>query len=642
MIWLEQVYVDVGGAPLLRDWTWQINAGDRVGLCGANGSGKTTLLRLLAGQIDADSGSVRRARQLVCGYLPQSGLEHQGQSLFATVREACAERLALEQRLQQAEQQLAQGDKDAEFLEHYAQLQETFRQRGGYEIDADVGRILDGLGFVQQRWQDAAETFSGGWQMRIALARLLVQRPDVLLLDEPTNHLDLPARQWLQQFLQEYPGAVLLVSHDRHFLDGVVGRILEIWQGRPYVYNGNYSAYLQQRQQVREKQRQAYEEQQAEIARIEAFVQRFRYQANKASQVQSRIKYLEKLERVEPPPARPTMHFQFPPAPHSGSPVLTLEGLTFGYGEQPLLKNFDFTLYRGEKVALLGPNGAGKSTLMSLIVGDRQPWQGRRILGHKVAPAYFAQDQGRALQPQPTVWETALQQAPVDKVPQVRDLLGAFLFTGETVNKPVQVLSGGERNRLALALMLLRPANLLLLDEPTNHLDLDSKDILLQALQKFAGSLLFVSHDQYFVEQVATRVLWLEPDNIIDYPGPFAEFQERVQPQMEGSRAAAKPDAQDSGGKEQRRQQHAERKAHSRQQQKYQRQIQQLEEQIEAWEQQQSQLEEQLAQPKIATDPHKCQELTSELQKVCASIEAAYEQWQTLQEALEEALSYAQ
>ncbi len=403
-------------------------------------------------------------------------------------------------------------------------VQEAFRQRGGYSMETEVAKVLRGLGFAEEDWEKPCEQFSGGWQMRIALARLLLQRPNLLLLDEPTNHLDLPARDWLEAYLAAYPYAVVLVSHDRFFLDQVVTRIVEVWNGQLSEYPGNYSRYLEERDRRIGALFEAKSRQDEEIARIEAFISRFRYQANKASLVQSRVKQLEKIERIQVPPARRRIAFRFPAPPKGGRLTLELTQVAQGYGERTIFAGVDLAVEKGERIALVGANGAGKSTLMRILAGQEAPQAGTRSEGHNLHLAYFAQDQAKVLDPGRTVLEEITAAAPFEMVPRVRDILGSFLFSGDDVQKKVAVLSGGERNRLALANLLLRPANLLLLDEPTNHLDLQSKEVLLDSLKSYDGTLIFVSHDRYFVDALATRIIEVADGRIASYPGNYEDF----------------------------------------------------------------------------------------------------------------------
>jgi ATP-binding cassette subfamily F protein 3 len=409
-------------------------------------------------------------------------------------------------------------------LTRYSELQETFRRLEGYSIDLKITTVLRGLGFHPDDLDRPTETFSGGWQMRIALAKLLLGRPGLLLLDEPTNHLDLDARNWLEEYLADYPHAVILVSHDRFFLDAVVTRITEIGLRTLTDYTGNYSQYLREREARMELLRQRKREQDDEIERMQAFINRFRYQATKAAQVQSRIKMLDKVVPIEIPPERKRVHFSFPACAKSGRTVLDLRGVSKRYGAVRVFDGINLHIERGDRIALIGPNGAGKSTLMRMLSGVEAPDSGTCTEGHQLVLQYFAQDEATRLDPALTVYQTLAGDAPMHMVPNIRNILGGFLFSGDDVDKPVRVLSGGERTRLAVARMLLRPSNTLMLDEPTNHLDLDSKDVLLEALEDFGGTLIFVSHDRYFVDRLATKVVEIGNGQALLYPGNYEEF----------------------------------------------------------------------------------------------------------------------
>jgi ATP-binding cassette subfamily F protein 3 len=528
MIQLSCLSKSFGGRVLLDSVSWQIDDRERVGLSGPNGAGKTTLLKMLAGLEEADSGSVIKPNGLTVGYLPQDGLAHSGRTLVDEVGLAFKPLLDMRAEISTLENQL--GDEShsdtahAEMLIRYSELQETFRRQDGYSIDLKITTVLRGLGFGPDDFEKPCETFSGGWQMRIALATLLLTRPGLLLLDEPTNHLDLDARNWLEEYLAEYPHAVILVSHDRFFLDAVVTRITEIGLRKLTDYTGNYTAYLRERDARMEQLRQRKREQDEEVERMQAFINRFRYQATKASQVQSRIKMLDKIVPIEIPPERKRVHFSFPPCAKSGRTVLDLRGVSKAYGNTRVFDRINLHIERGDRIALIGPNGAGKSTLMRLLSGVEAPDGGTRTEGHQLVMQYFAQDEATRLDPTLTVYETLAGDAPIHMVPHIRNILGGFLFSGDDIDKPVRVLSGGERTRLAVARMLLRPSNTLLLDEPTNHLDLDSKDVLLEALEDFGGTLIFVSHDRYFVDKLATKVIEIGHGQALVYPGNYEEF----------------------------------------------------------------------------------------------------------------------
>ncbi|HXY40624.1 MAG TPA: ABC-F family ATP-binding cassette domain-containing protein, partial [Vicinamibacteria bacterium] len=409
-------------------------------------------------------------------------------------------------------------------LERYAEVTERFKQLGGYEIDARVAEVLKGLGVSPADRGRHTEEFSGGWQMRIALAKLLLARPNLLLMDEPTNHLDLPARNWLEEYLADYPGSVVLVSHDRYFLDATVKRITEVGLRTLTDYHGNYSYYLREHTARMERLREAHRRQSEEIERAEVFINRFRYQATKAKQVQSRIKMLDKVERIEIPPERKKIHFQFPEAKRPGRVVLELKTVRRVYGDNVVLRQLDLMVERGDRIALVGPNGAGKSTLMRILAGVDRPDDGLRLEGHNVVLDYFAQNQAEVLNPARQVVQEMSSASSLNMAPMIRTILGGFLFEGDDVFKKVAVLSGGERNRLALAKMLLTASNVLLLDEPTNHLDLDSKEILLEALEAYGGTLVFVSHDRYFVDKLATKVIEVGGGEAPLYPGGYEDF----------------------------------------------------------------------------------------------------------------------
>src|SRR6476619_4579942 len=528
MIQLSSLSKSFGDRILLEAVNWQIDDRERVGLSGPNGAGKTTMLKMLAGIDEPDSGLVVKPSGLTIGYLPQDGLHHTGRTLreeaglaFKMLLDMRAEIGSLEERL--GDDAVPESE-HAEMLTRYSELQDEFKRREGYSIDLKITTVLRGLGFSADDMDQPSETFSGGWQMRIALAKLLLGRPGLLLLDEPTNHLDLDARNWLEEYLSSYPHAVILVSHDRFFLDAVVTRITEIGLRKLTDYTGNYSDYLREREARMERLRQQKHDQDEEIARMEAFINRFRYQATKAAQVQSRIKMLDKVVPIEIPPERKRVHFTFPACAKSGRSVIDLRGISKAYGEKRIFDRINLLIERGDRIALIGPNGVGKSTLMRMLSGVESPDAGTRTEGHQVVMQYFAQDEATRLDGTLNVYQTLAGDAPIHMVPSIRNILGGFLFSGDDVDKPVRVLSGGERTRLAVARMLLRPSNTLLLDEPTNHLDLDSKDVLLDALEDYGGTLIFVSHGRYFVEKLATKVINIGGGDALLYPGNYEEF----------------------------------------------------------------------------------------------------------------------
>ena len=529
MIHVEHLTKHYGERVLFEDVSWHVKKRDRIGLSGPNGAGKTTLLRMLAGTEEPDEGSIRMASDTTIGYLPQDGIVHHGRTVYDEVVLAFQELLALKEEQHRIEDALAGASHDdggdhEKLLVRYSEVQDRFKHLGGYEIDARVADVLKGLGFSLADQQRRTEEFSGGWQMRIALAKLLLARPNLLLMDEPTNHLDLPARNWLEEYLEDYPGSVVLVSHDRYFLDATVKRITQVGLKTLTDYHGNYSKYVVEHAAAMERLRESYRRQKEEIDKASAFINKFRYQATKARQVQSRIKALDKVEVIEIPPERKKIHFHFPDAPKPGRVVIELKGLRRAYGDNVVIDGLDLMIEKGDRVALVGPNGAGKSTLMRTLAGVDHPDGGVRLLGHNVVIDYFAQDQAAVLGATRTVYEEMTSASSTTMVPRIRTILGGFLFSGDDVYKKVGVLSGGERNRLALAKMLLNASNVLILDEPTNHLDLDSKEVLLEALEDYGGTLIFVSRDRYFVDKLATKVIEVGGGQTLVYPGGYEDF----------------------------------------------------------------------------------------------------------------------
>jgi ATP-binding cassette subfamily F protein 3 len=528
MIQLSDLTKSFGDRVLLDHVTWQIGDGERVGLCGPNGAGKTTLLKMLARMDEPDSGDIITPAMLTIGYLPQDGLSHAGRTVFEEASSAFQPLLDMKAEMHDIEHRLGdasvpQDEHDA-MLVRYSDLQDRFRLGDGYSMDLRIATVLRGLGFGVDDLERPTETFSGGWQMRIALAKLLLGRPNLLLLDEPTNHLDLDARNWLEGYLADYPFAVILVSHDRYFLDAVVTRITDLNLRKLTDYVGNYSRYVELRDAMLERLRQAKQEQDEEVARVKMFIDRFRYKATKAAQVQSRIKMLEKVVPIEVPPERKRIHFKFPSCAKSGRTVIEMKHVRKAYGPLEVFRDVSLHIERGDRIALVGPNGAGKSTLMRMLSAEEGPDAGSRTVGHQVVMEYFAQDEATRLDPSLTVYETLQAGSPTDMVPMIRNILGGFLFSGDDIYKKVSVLSGGERTRLAVARMLLKPSNTLLMDEPTNHLDLDSKDVLLDALEDYGGTLIMVSHDRYFVERLATKIIEIGHGQALVYPGTYTEF----------------------------------------------------------------------------------------------------------------------
>jgi ATP-binding cassette subfamily F protein 3 len=528
MLSLQNAGKRFGPRVLFLEANWLIRSKERTALVGANGTGKSTIMKVLAGLETLDYGQLQQTRGMSIGYLPQEGLALAGRTVFEECLTVFDELREMAREVERLGGQLAVLDHEgAEYeavAERYSMLQERFHALDGYALDAQVGGVLTGLGFSKEDWARQTDEFSGGWQMRIALAKLLLAKPNLLLLDEPTNHLDLETRNWLEDYLKSYPFGYILISHDRYFLDVTIDRTVEIWNKRVNIYQGNYTKYLSQKDERRTQLQAAYNNQRQQIEHLEAFINRFRAQATKAKQVQSRIKELEKIERIEIPEEESTIHFKFPQPPPSGRMVAEAEELSKSYGAKSVLNNVRFRIERGDRVALVGVNGAGKSTLIRLLTGDEAPTGGMVKLGHNVVSEYFAQDQYKVLDGDARMLDD-LSRAAV-KVPEstLRSLLGCFLFSGDDVFKPLGVLSGGERNRYALARILVSPSNFLLLDEPTNHLDMRAKDVLLDALAAFTGTVVFVSHDRYFIDRLATRVLEVEGGNVTSHEGNYEDY----------------------------------------------------------------------------------------------------------------------
>jgi ATP-binding cassette, subfamily F, member 3 len=537
MIVLDAVSKGYGGQQLLQDCTWRIGRGERIGLVGPNGAGKTTLCRILASVEETDAGRVHRDTGVTVGYLPQEVTTGEDRTVLAEALSGFDEVWRLEAELEALAARMAGPGAEPGLIDAYGEIQHRFEALGGYRLEAEAKIILGGLGFSPEAVHRPLAEFSGGWRMRAALARLLLLRPDLLLLDEPTNHLDLESLQWLENFLAAYEGSVVIVSHDRYFLNRMVTAIAELAGGSVTLYHGDYDHFLVERE-ARHALREAQARNQAKrVAEIERFIERFRYKASKARQVQSRVKMLDRMERIETEAGARRIHFSFPQPPRTGRLVARLAGVRKAYGDNVVYAGVDFLVERGDRVALVGVNGAGKSTLLKILAGTLPLDGGERVLGSHVEVQYYAQHQLDALDPTRTVLEELELAAPEAPISRLRTILGSFLFSGDTVEKKVAVLSGGEKARLALAKMLARPAALLCMDEPTNHLDLASKEVLEEALAGFTGTIVFISHDRYFINRIATQVVEVDHGRLTSHLGSYDDYLDHK------SKAVATPPA---------------------------------------------------------------------------------------------------
>lgn len=640
MVSVENLNVEFGGFTLFEQVSFVLNKNERVALVGRNGAGKSTLLKIISGMQSLTSGTVSLPKQTTIGYLPQQMKLNDTHSVKEEASLAFSDLQAMQQRLDLMHEEIAtrtdyNSDEYLQLIDRSALLQEQLLMSGINNFEAEIEKTLIGLGFSRADFDRPTSEFSGGWRMRIELAKLLIQSPDVLLLDEPTNHLDIESIQWLEAFLARSANAVMLVSHDRAFLDAVTNRTIEISLGRIFDYRVNYSKYVELREERREQQLRAYENQQKQIENTETFIERFRYKATKSIQVQSRIKQLEKLERVEVDEVDTSqLNLKFPPAPRSGSYPITIDNLEKKYGDHTVISNVNLLLERGDKVAFVGKNGEGKSTLVKCIMNEID-FTGTIKIGHNVEIGYFAQNQAQLLREDLTVFDTIDTVATGDVRTQIRNILGAFMFGGDASDKPVRVLSGGERSRLAMIKLLLEPVNLLILDEPTNHLDMPSKDVLKQAIQDFDGTAIIVSHDRDFLEGLVTKVYEFGGGEVIEHLGGIYDFLshkkiESLQ-QLELSKENDNEDEKETAPSENKIS-YQEQRERNRLIKRQERAVEEVEKKINRLEQEINKIEELLATPEATTDDT----LFQSYQELREQIAQSMREWEDAMHILEE------
>jgi len=632
------ISLQFGGRYLFKEMSFHVGPRDRIGLVGSNGTGKSTLLKVLVGEQMPESGEITRARYVSVGYLPQEGMAAAGRSLYREVESAFGTVLEIQDRLDDVHRKMDVTDHATpefqELLEVFGELQHKLEASDAFRMKAAIEKVLMGLGFQERDFERQTEEFSGGWQMRIALAKLLLMQPSLLLLDEPTNHLDLDSLQWLEEYIRSYEGSVMIVSHDRRFLNNMTAKTYELSLGRLTEYAGNFEFYVREKAERQEQHIAAYKNQQQQIKQTEQFIERFRYKATKARQVQSRIKQLEKLDRIEIEDGEKEIRFSFPPSPHSGRVAMELRGIRKKDGPLTIFDGVDFDIERGDRIAFVGVNGAGKSTLSRIIAGVEPFDGGTRTVGHNVVVSYFAQHQAEELNQHNDVLQTVDEVATGEIRKQLRNLLGCFLFSGDDVFKRVGVLSGGEKSRLALAKMLLQPSNLIVMDEPTNHLDMRSKGVLQDALADFDGSYLIVSHDRDFLDPLVTRVVEFRGGRLKTYLGNVSDYLEARQRDAVPD-SAATPAATMPTERERKRLEAETRQKRYAQTKPVQEKIAALERSIERLEAEKSHLERTMADPEFYKEGERVKEITARYRALPDELAAAYFRWNELTRELE-------
>lgn len=647
MVSLEHITLEFGERTLFRDISTTIGPRDRIGLVGSNGSGKTTLLRIISGSPQGQDGLINKAHYVTVGYLQQETINLRGKSLYEEAETAFEDIVGAQQKLSEAQDALTElnpsSEEYADTLAIYGELQHKLEDLDAYRMRSKIERVLNGLGFSQSDLLRQTDEFSGGWMMRIAMAKLLLREPSLLLLDEPTNHLDLESLQWLEEYLMHYNGAIILVSHDRAFLDNLTTRTFALSSGRFEEYAGNYSFFEKERHVRRELLLNQQRNQQEQIKQTQEFIERFRYKATKARQVQSRVKMLEKIDRIEVEREEESLRFSFPKPMSSGRVVMDLQGICKTYDSQEVFRNFDFTVERGDRIALVGVNGAGKSTLVRIMAGEENYQAGQRLPGHNVLLSYFGQDQADELDLSKDVLQSVEEVASSETKTQLRTLLGCFLFHGDDVFKRVSVLSGGEKSRLALARMLLRPANLLIMDEPTNHLDIRSKKVLQAALEEYEGTFLIVSHDRAFLDTIVNKVLELRPLSMRLYLGSMSEYLAKKKQEIQEAHQASLPlkpvETTKMTARAIRQEEQNRKKAKEKEVRILKRQLEAIESEIGQREQRKNEIESLLSNPELYKNGTDAKNLTAEYALVKKEIEDAYWRWGKTSEELEKAQS---